>query len=215
MSVKQWLVVCASVATLGMGAEAQAGFPGLGGGKGASAGELDAFLNDAQAADALMSNAEWSMARTVVSDQELKRLEDEHKALATITDAKEREAKAAEHRKHVGAEVAKVDMDAASQKIAGADQKKKEQLSSSIWNYSLALLKDTELVGRGAKLVAGVPDPSVATRVTRLKGFVENMKRQIDSGKHMTSGIKKLQAATGMKALPSSASDKAVATNDT
>ena len=210
MNLKSWMVVGASILTLGLSTSASARFPGIGGGKGASAADLDAFLNDAEAADALMTNAAWSMARTVLSDQEVKKLQDERKALAEIKDPKEKEAKQSEHRRNVTNGVSKVDYDATSKNIAGADTKKKELLSNSIWNYSLALLKDTDLVARGAKLVSGTPDPAVATRVTRLKGFIENMKSQIDAGKRMTSGIKKLQAASGLKSLPASASEKPV-----
>ncbi|MEO9195887.1 MAG: hypothetical protein ABI445_19715 [Polyangia bacterium] len=209
--MKSWFVV--GVAMVGMTGVAAA-FPGIGGPKGASAGDLDSFLNDATSANTLMTGAAWSMARAVLSDQEVKKLEDQRKALDNIKDPKERDAQVAANNAAVTSALSQIDYDAASKKIEGADAMKKEHLSSSIWNYSLALLKDTELVARGAKLVSGVPDPAVATRVTRLKGFVDNMKSQIDSGKKMTGGIKKLQAASGMKALPSSSSEKALATAD-
>ena len=179
-----------------------------GGGGGATPGEVDAFLRNAAEADDLMDQSSWNMVQAVASDAVVKKLKDERDAANKIQDPKEKEAQQRKVRNDTADAAAKVDYDKASKDVEKADAKKKEKVSYSMYNFALAVLKDTELGMRAKNLCSGVPSPAIAPKLPKVKEFASNISNQASNTGKVMAGIKKMMPAAGLKSLPTKASDK-------
>lgn len=181
------------------------GLPGISG----QAGSIDNFLKAADDAEKLMRGSRWHLVFALLAKNKLDALKIRREATEKITDPQEKEAKLREFDKDLTVELAKLNYAEVSTKLERkANNKKKSQIASSLFNFSLGALQDAELVQQGQSLATTPPSPAIATKLPRVKNFVSNMKEQMESIGKVVKGLKMLSTSVGLKALPAKASDK-------
>lgn len=201
--------VVAAGALLGASRVSHAQFGGLGARGGGGGSNIDAFLQSATEAEGLMRKSSWNIADALLAKDKVDALKEKRNAIEKITDPKEKAAKLRELDKDVNSQLATMDFVAKSKELEKEpDKKKKETTAAGIFNFSLGLLKDTELLSQGQKLATTPPSPAIANKLPQVKDFVASLGNQLDSIKKVGEGLKQLSAAVGLKALPTKASDK-------
>lgn len=200
------------LATLAVALSAHAlGFPKVpsAGGGGATPADVDKFLADATVADALVNDASEALFKAVAAKEDVQKYNDAIAAAKQIADPKEKQAaidKANAEIRDPALRNAKYAEQAEKLKT-DADQKKKQNAASGIYNLALGALKDTELVAAGKKLVSGPPNPAIASKLPSVKDSIERLGGQAQNLPKVVDSAKKLMSSVGLEALPTSASD--------
>lgn len=191
---------------------AQAQFGGFnpmgGGGGGATPEKVDAFVADAKAAEILVRTSAWHIAHAVLSKDRYAELQAKREVILKIADPQEKDAKLKELDKTLNDDLAKADYKKASEDEKKADEEHKKQTAAALFNYSLGVLKDAELIIKGKDLVSGTPSPMVATRIPAAKGALDSIVSQADAQTKVIGGIKTLCTSVDLKDLPTKASDQ-------
>ena len=201
--------------TLAYSAPSHAQFGGLmGGGGGATPEAVDQFLATALDAETLISDSAWYLSSAVLAKEKFQALLARKNAATKLQDPKEKAAELRSITADATAALANAVSDSnASKSLETADKEKKAKISTGVFNFVLGVLKDGDLVLQSSKLVSGVPSPAVATKVTQIKNVVSSIKNQMGNMQKAVTGMKKLGAAVGLKALPTKSSDKPMMTS--
>jgi hypothetical protein len=185
-----------------------------GGGGGATPQAIDAFLGSAVVAEKLVADSSQALFAAVASKEEIAEIQARLEAAQKIQDTKERDAAVKKIEEDQRAVAAKhLEASDAEAKVAALDDAKKAQVKVGIWNASLGLLKNVDLVAQGKALVSGVPNPAVATKLGEVKTALTSIGGQMDGLKRVAVASKKLMSAVGLEALPTSASEAPKAAN--
>lgn len=160
----------------------------------APAGDVDAFLATAAEAHTLMQSSADKLFEAVATKDEIKRLLDEKKAAETIADPSEREARLKKVEDDKLATLAKVDYAAKAKEMeTGLDQKHKDQIGASVWNFMLAMLKDKQLADQGMDLVSSIgSNPMLFTKLGAVKGVISSIASQAANVAKIGAGLQKL-----------------------
>jgi hypothetical protein len=200
--VASLLVAPPAVAQFGMPA-----MPSAGGG-GATAADVDRFVLGAAEANKLVADASTRLLEAVGSKAQVDAYQAELKAANATVDPQERDAKLKKAEENKNAVLAAVDYGAKTQeKIKQASAAQKAAVGASIYNLSLGALKDADLVLTGKKMVSGVPDPSIASRLASVKDTITALSSQGESLTKIVGSAKTLMSSVGLEALPTKASD--------
>lgn len=194
--------------------------PGIGAGNSsadqAKGPDIDTFLKTAETADGLVRKSGEVLFQAVATKDELAAHEANVKAANVVADPKEKEAalkKAAEDQQ---ATLAKVDFNERA-KVASTnlDAQRKKQVGSAIWNFTLGMLKNKELLEQGKGVVsAASSNPMAATKLIKAKDVMSSVSSQMGNIGKIATGIQKLSAAVGVDKLPTKSSDTPVAAAD-
>jgi hypothetical protein len=181
---------------------------GSGGGNGATVKDVDAFIASSVVAEVLVRKSSVQLGRAVLAKEVLDKLEERRLAAEKMTDGKEKDAALRKVDADRNAALAKVDYKkVVDQEAKGWDEQKKAGVSNALFNLSLGILVDTELVASGKKLGSGSPSPEVATRMPLVTTTVSALGGQLDGLGKITGGAKVLMTAVKLDKLPTSASE--------
>lgn len=173
-----------------------------GGSKSAAAGDPDVFIKSAQDADTLMNNSVGSLFKALASKKDQAAVEERKKAANTATDPKE---KAALQAAVIKSELAAVE-EAASVKnfdsdIAKFDANKKANLGASAFNFTLALLKDKDLVEQAQGLISSLSsNPMNMGKLGAIKDASANLSSQMTAATKLASVMPSIFKAVKMEA---------------
>ncbi|MBL0276418.1 MAG: hypothetical protein IPQ24_10050 [Anaeromyxobacter sp.] len=199
-------VLFASPALAGFGMPSM---PSVGGG-GATGADVDKFMTSSADANLLVQNAAGQLAKAVVAKDKLDKITELFKAAQAIQDPKEKEAALNNARATLTAEAAAVDYEKLAKGEASQwDEAKKKSVKDSLMNLGLGLLKDTEVLASGKKLVSGVPSPDVASRLPLVKDTLAALGGQVDGLGKLLGGAKSLMTVVKLDKLPGSSSEPA------
>jgi hypothetical protein len=182
--------------------------PGGGGGGGATVKDVDAFIASAIVSEVLVRKSSVQLGRAVLAKEIMDPLEQRRAAAEKMTDGKEKDAALRKVDTDRNAALAKVDYQKVSnEEVSKWDDVKKSNVRDSLFNLSLAVLVDTELVASGRKLASGAPAPEVATRIPLVNETVSALNGQVVGLGKITSSAKVLGTAVKLDKLPTSASE--------
>jgi hypothetical protein len=177
-------------------------------GGGVTAADIDALLADASAARSLVQQANWATLEALGSKEQLDKLRAEQDATKKIADPKEREAKQKALDAKVSAQTKESAEKADAGKLENLDNEKKSKLSAGIWNLTLGLLKDTDLVTRATQISTSPPSPTIASRLPAVKDLVVELKDQVKHLTGVTGNLKKLSKVAKLDKLPASSTEQ-------
>lgn len=174
-----------------------------------NASDVDAFLKTAEEADALIRKSSDILFQAVATKQQLDAHADVVKAANAMTDPKEREAALKKASDDQQALLAKVDYAAKSEEMKKSmDAKKSAQVSASIYNFMLGMLKNKETLDRGQGIIASISNnPMAISKLGKAKDVVSSVSSQMGNLSSIASGIQKLSSVVKLDALPTKASD--------
>lgn len=192
-------------------------FGALKGGTGGNVeNDIKAFLKTADEAHALTGKSAMVLGQALLTKEEMQ-LNDEALAAANkITDDKEREAAKAKVEQDLQAQLSKVNYETKASELAKTNDKKKNGLiGASIYNFTLGLLKDKELAGKGSALVsAAASNPMLITKMMPVKDVIASISGQMGNMGKIASGLQKMSSKIGSVPLPTSATAAPVAAAD-
>jgi hypothetical protein len=194
-------------------APARAGFgmpsaPKMPSGGGASVADVDGFIAAALESDALVRDSSILLGRAVIAKDRMEAITAKFKAAAAATDPQEKAAKTRDAQTDLNAELVKTDFKAVCEKDAAAwDDAKKQNVADALYNLSLGLLKDSQLVTTGKNLVSGPPNPAIAARLPLVKDTVAALAGQVDSLGKLVGSTKDLVKVVKLDKLPGAASE--------
>jgi len=174
-----------------------------------NAGDVDAFLKTAEEADGLVRKSSDTLFQAVATKQQLDAHADVVKAANAVTDPKEKEAALKKASDDQQAQLAKVDYAAKSDEMKKSmDAKKSAQVSASIYNFTLGMLKNKETMEKGQGIIASISgNPMAISKLGKAKDVVSSVSSQMGNISTIASGIQKLSAVVKLDALPTKASD--------
>lgn len=180
-----------------------------GGAASASAGDPDAFVKSAVAAEKLMNNSVSLLVRSLASKEKSAEFEAAQKAANALTDPAEKQAKLAEVQKD---ELALLNEKMSDSKfksdIKKLDGKQREDLGNAAFNFALALLQDKALVEQSQSLVSGLAaNPMNLTKLAGVKNAVGSLSNQMTAVAQIAGKMPDIFGAVGVKA-PASKDDK-------
>ena len=190
------------------------GLPGVGAKTGssssASAGDVDAFLKTADEADGLIRKSASTLFSAVATKQQIDAQEDVLKAANAVADPKEKEAAIKKASDDQLAQLAKVDYAAKSEEMKKSmDAKKSKQIGASIYNFTLGMLKDKEVMDKGQGVIASISsNPMAAGKLVKAKDVVSSVTGQMGSISTIAVGIQKLMTVAKLEALPTKTTDQ-------
>ena len=207
--------LCISVVALGsvlftMPAMAQFSLPSFGGSNpSGAAADPDAFIKSAQAAESLMNNSVRFLASALSSKEKAAEFDAAQKAANALTNPEEKKAKLAEVQK---SQLAAVNESASNDQfksnIAKMDDKKKEGLAASAFNFMLALLKDKDLVDQAKGIVSSMSsNPASLGKIGGVKDAASSLSNQLTSASQVAGKMPDIFSAVNVKA-PASKDDK-------
>jgi len=178
----------------------------------ASSGNLDndikAFLQTADEAHGLTSKSVLVLGQALLTKEEMQENDDKLAAANKITDDKEREAAKAKVEEELQAKLSKVNYEAKAAELAKENDKKKNaQVSASLYNFVLGMLKDKDLAVRGSSLMSSVAaNPMQIGKVSKVKDVVASLSGQMGNMGKIATGLQKMSSTIKSAPLPTSAS---------
>ncbi len=198
-------------------AMAQFGLPSLLGGAKTSgaAADPDTFIKSALGAESLMNNSVRFLASALSSKEKAAEIDAAQKAANALTNPEEKKAKLAEVQK---SQLAAVNESMGNDKfkadIAKMDDKKKEGLAASAFNFMLALLKDKDLVDQAKGLISGMAtNPASLGKMGGVKDAASSLSNQLTAASQIAGKMPDIFSAVNVKA-PASKDDKAKVTSE-
>lgn len=175
-----------------------------------SAADVDGFLKTADEADGLVRKSAATLFLAVATKQQMDEQEDVLKAANAVADPKEKEAALKKASDDQLAQLAKVDYAAkAGEMKKSMDAEKSKKIGASIYNFTLGMLKDKEVMDKGQGIISSISgNPMAATKLVKAKDAVSSVTGQIGSITTIAAGIQKLMTVAKLDALPSKASDQ-------
>ncbi len=176
----------------------------------ANIGDVDAFLKTADEADVLIRQSSDSLFKAVASKEELDAHADKIKAANEIADPKEKEAALKKASDDEQAQLAKVDFAAKSEQAKKTmDAKQKAQTGAAIYNFTLGMLKDQELLSRGQGIISSISgNPMAITKLAKVKDVMSSISSQMGNITTIASGLQKMSSVVKLEALPTKSSDQ-------
>ena len=182
-----------------------------GGGKSnsASAGDPDAFLKSAQAAEALMKGSLDHLSNSLLAKEKSADFAAQRKAANDITNSKEKDAKNLAIAKSEAAALAEATNSAdLKDKINKMDSNQKGEVAASAFNFALALLQDKELSGQASGLISSLSsNPMNIGKLGSIKDVASSLSNQMSSGAQLATKMPTIFSAVGVSA-PTSKDDK-------
>ncbi len=174
-----------------------------------SAGDIDAFFATAEQARTMMEDSAFYLIDALKSKELAQQLRDQRAAATKIADPKEKDAKLSEVDRSALAALESIDYDQQSAALEKEqDDKKRQSVSASMWNFSLAVLKDKALVERGRTLISSAgSNPTMMSRTGRLKDTVSSLAGQAPASAKVVAGLQKVAKAIKVTEFPKSESD--------
>ena len=168
--------------------------------------DVNAFLRTADEAHHLTSEAAFALSQALLAKEAAQDAQDRLQAAKAISDPKEREAAMAAVEQDVQAQLAKVDYEAKANEIAAANDKRKKALvNAAMHNFTLGVLKDRELVGRGQALaVSAASNPALIAQAGKVRDAVALIGGQLGNMGKIMTGLQKLNSRLGSAPLPTS-----------
>lgn len=186
---------------------ARAQFGGLsnmvGGGKPAAGGadvgkQVTDFLARSSVLSALSANALAKVNAAFASDEELARKRKEQEDLAKISDAKEKQARAAQIYESESAAAKKLAESAdLGERMKKLDDEKKKRVGEGLFNFGIAALQAPDLIKSGQSIMQGVTtNPLEAAKVVPVKDAIPLLtKVGSDAGSTVATFAKLAQGA--------------------
>jgi hypothetical protein len=183
---------------------------GLFGDSKSNAGDVDAFLKTASEADGLIRQSSDALFKAVATKEELDAHADKMKAANEVADPKEKEAALKKAEDDQQAQLAKVDFAAkAVEAKTSMDAKQKAQTGTAIYNFTLGMLKDMELLERGQGVVSSISgNPMAITKVLKVKDVLSSLSSQMSNISTIAAGVQKMSSVVKLDALPTKSSDQ-------
>ena len=181
-----------------------------------SAGDVDAFLKTAGDAQGLMKTSADKLFEAVASKDQIQKVQDEQRAAESITDPKEKEAKLKQVEAEKQTILSQANYTAKAEEMKkGLDEKKKAQIGASIWNFTLAMLKNKQLAEQGSGLVSSIgSNPMLVTKLGAVKDVVSSIGGQMGNVTKIASGLQKLATVVKVDTQQIKASSSAKETSD-
>lgn len=175
-----------------------------------SAGDVDAFLKTADEADGLIRQSSDALFKAVATKEELDAHADKMKAANEVADPKEKEAALKKAEDDQQAQLAKVDFAAkAVEAKTSMDAKQQAQTGAAIYNFTLGMLKDMELLERGQGVVSSISgNPMAITKVLKVKDVLSSLSSQMSNISTIAAGVQKMSSVVKLDALPTKSSDQ-------
>lgn len=175
----------------------------------ASGGDVDAFLKTAEDADGLIRKSSKVLFEAVATKDQMDANADKVKAANEISDPKEKEAALKKASDDQQAVLAKTDFAAKSEEMKkGLDAEKSKKIGTAIYNFTLGMLKDKEVVERGQGVIASISgNPTMIGKLGKAKDVMSSVSGQMGSITTIASGIQKLSTVVKLEKLPTKASD--------
>jgi hypothetical protein len=192
------------------------GLPGMSKSSGAASVDVDGFLKNAVAAEGLMRSSLDQMIVALASKEQIAQIEALKKQASEKTDAKEKAAIEQEIVKSQTAALNTKDFDkVANEDIKKMDGKQKQKLAGAAFNFTLAVLKDKELVGQSQGVITSLTgNPANLGKLGSVKDAAGSLKNQLELASALATKMPKLFTAVGVKNPPSKASDAPMAAAD-
>lgn len=168
----------------------------------ASAGDPDAFIKSALAAEKLMDNSVTFLSRSLASKSESAAIEAQIKAANLVTDPAEKEAKLSEIKK---SQAAVINANSSKEKlmadVAKMDGAQKENLGAAAFNFALALLMDKDLIGQTSGLISSISsNPMNILKLASIKDVASSLANQVSAASQISSKMPDIFSAVGIKA---------------
>lgn len=217
MKLRTSVQAIAAVLIIGTTTTASAGLGGLGsllpGKSNTAAVDIDGFLKNAAAAEALMRTSLDQMATSLSTKEDIAKIEALKKQAAEKTDTKEKEAIYLEIAKSQAADLNKLDFDkVANEDVKKMDSKQKQKLAGAAANFVLAALKDKELLGQSGTVLSSLgSNPANLSKAGTVKDVAGSLKNQMELAGSLATKVPKVFSAVGVKNPPTKASDEPVA----
>ena len=184
---------------------------------GSSSADPDAFLARAQLAESLIDKSSDSLFKAVASKEEQAKMEELQKKLNETTDNKEKNAL---RHQITESETATIEKNANDKEVQAQaknwDEKKKKQVASAFFNFSLGALQAALLVPEGtsiAKSIAGNP-VNAARLAFKLGSVYDSVKALggiLGNSAKVIGALKTLMSAANIEVkTPASATEKQV-----
>lgn len=178
--------------------------------------DVDGFIKNALSAEALMRTSLDQMSASLATKEELARINALKQQAAEKTDAREKNAIEQEILKTEAAMLNAKDFDKlASEDAQKLDARQKRKLAGSAFNFTLAVLRDRDLVGQSQTVLSSVSgDPTQLGKLGKVKDATGSLKTQLELASALATKVPKVFKAVGVKKPPSKASDAPVASAD-
>jgi len=183
---------------------------------GASSGnvekDIDSFLGAGQKAQDLTAKAVSVLFAAIASKEEVRKSNDALAAATKLADPKEREAALRKVEDDQSAALAKANYVAKAKELErSANEKQKKLIGAAFYNYSLGILKDTELASKGTNIVSSASsNPMLIPKVMRVKDVMNSLAGQMENSKKIGTGMQQLASVVKLPAAPSSSSSEPV-----
>jgi len=188
--------------------------PGLGTSSGASYGDPDGFLRKAKNAEALIDRSADSLFNAVASKEEQAKMEEMQKKLNETTSDKEKNALRLQMTESEMATIEKRSQDKELQEEAKQwDTRKKQQVATAFFNFSLGALQAGLLVPEGTNLVNSLRSSPInaarfALKITSVFEAIKTIKGILGGTVNVISALKPLMSAANIEVKsPSSATE--------
>ena len=182
---------------------------GLGGGAKQTAGDPDAFLKSALAAEKLMRNSVTLLSRGLSSKEKAAELEANRNAANAITNPEEKKAKLLEvSRQELAVANEALNNSKLADDIKKMDTAKTEQISGAAFNFMLALLQDKDLVTQASGLISSLSsNPMNISKLGAIKDVAASLQNQITDGSQIIGKMPAIFSVVGV-AAPASKDEK-------
>jgi hypothetical protein len=216
MKLRTSVQAIAATLIIGVATTAHAGLGGLTsllpGKSGNATVDVDSFLKNATAAEALMRASLDQMATSLATKEEIAKIDALKKQAAEKTDTKEKEAIDQEIAKSQAALLNSRDFDkVANEDVKKMDSKQKQKLAGAATNFVLAALQDKELLSQSSTVLTGLAgNPANLSKLGTVKDAASSLKNQLELAGSLATKVPKVFSAVGVKNPPTKASDAPV-----
>ncbi len=172
--------------------------------------DIDSLIKNAEEADGLMKKSLDFMSSSLVSKEQIAKIEELKKQASSKTDAKEKAAIEQEIVKSEAAALNNVNFEkVANEDIQKMDQKQKAQLGAASYNFLLAVMKDQDVASSSSAVIGNsISNPANISKIGRMKDLASNLSSQVQVSSALVTKVPKIFSAVGLKNPPSSSSDK-------